>query len=174
MPKVTKPTYTGPKVNLWRHKDVETLWIDRTGSRMIEGIASTPRISSHKHSLSSDGCMIRFPIPLLSHHGFVGDTRHAPYKPDQIKIGEVVWIQKSPQAIRVRAIVDRNEAADYAWSLIEKGETLCFSVAAKKGTARVQALVDGAHFYDRWELEEVSVCRRGANPDCKFRIVRNG
>lgn len=162
----------GPRVRIHRADGVETLWIDHEGPRVIMGIASTPRISSHKHSLSSAGCQIRFPIPLLSSHGFVGDSRRAPWQPEQVKIGEVVWIQKSSRAVRVRAVLDDNEAADYAWKLIESGEVRAFSVAAVRGTARVQGVVEGAVFFDRWKLEEVSVCRRGANPDCQFSIYR--
>jgi hypothetical protein len=91
---------------------------------------------------------------------------------EQTRIGEIVWIQTSPRAIRVRAVVDHTAAGDYAWSPTERGETLCFSVATKPGTTKLQGLVDGVRFFSEWELKEVSVCRQGANPDCKFHILK--
>lgn len=164
--------YDGPKVRIHRDGGIETLWIQRSGSRMIEGIASTPTISNQT-SLSSMGCNIRFPIPLLSEHGRLAGSKGLPTRPEKLRIGEIVWISKSRESIRIRAVLDDNsEPADYAWKLILNGETRCLSVLAKNG--HTAAIVDGAKFYDTWELGEVSVCRRGANPDCKFRIVRNG
>lgn len=162
----------GEKVFSVHKNGVETLWLERKGLRMIEGIASTPAVNSHGYSLNSAGCKFEFPIPLLSKHGFVGDTRNAPYKPEQIKIGDVVWVQKSASAIRVRAIVDETLAGDHVWQLIESGEVRAFSAAATDDSFQCSAVVEGNRYFDRWKLLEVSVCRSGACPGATFEIFR--
>ncbi|MBB4262665.1 hypothetical protein [Bradyrhizobium sp. CIR3A] len=145
---------------------VETIWMKNaaggrlTAKRMIHGIASTPTINSHKYSLLSRGMMVKLPVPLLSSH-----------KGHATPIGQVVLVRKKADQIYVQAVVFHNEAADYAWKLIEQGETRCFSGAAAPDGYRVQGVVDGVTFYDRWTLGEVSVCRKGANPDCTFEIL---
>lgn len=124
---------------------------------MIQGIASTPTINSHKYSLSSGGCRARFPIPVLSGH-----AKGPP-------IGEVVLVRIAERSVFVEAIIfEGNPAADHAWKLIESGETRCFSGAADQSSWRLAGEVDGVKFYDSWWLKEVSVCRTGANPDCHF------
>jgi hypothetical protein len=129
---------------------------------MIRGIASTPRVNSHGYALLSRGMRARFPVPLLSQH-----------KGAATPIGEVVLIRKRAEDIFVHAIVGESEAADYAWDLIERGETRAFSGAAASG-AGVQGVVDDKTFYDEWRLKEVSVCRTGANADCVFEIMAPG
>lgn len=151
---------------------IEKLWIDKTGKRMIEGIASTGAMSSHKHSLNPRGCIARLPIPLLFGHGFKKDTRQYAFKTlESARIGEVVALQKSKEAVTVRAILDDSLAADAAWGLIESGKARCFSVAVLEGSDKMKGVVDGNLYFDQWELREVSVCFKGANPDCYFSIV---
>jgi hypothetical protein len=141
-------------------------------SRIIEGIASTPTVNMHGYSLSSKGCMVRLPCPVLFGHGHVGKTREkASGDTAAMKIGEVFYVRKSAESILVRAQIDSSEAGNYAWQLIQSGEARCFSGAADNKTLRIRGVVDGHTFYDAWELLEVSVCRKGANPDCTFQVI---
>ena len=160
----------GPHFHAQRNRDSETLWIELTGSRMIYGIASNPSVNSNGYSLSSKGCSVKFPIPLLSQHGHIGDTRNAPHKMSDSKIGEIVWLKKTADAIWVRAVIDHSLAGDHAWKLIRSGETRAFSTAAVESSIRLKGIVDGHRFFDRWLLKEVSVCRAGACPGATFDI----
>jgi hypothetical protein len=146
---------------------IEAVWIEVPhGSRMIHGIASTPTVSTNGNSRVMRGCrMPHLPIPLMfGHEGL----KHR-------GIGEVVFVQRSPSEIYVRAALFDNEAADYAWRLIESGEVRAFSVGPgdTKVKSYVQAEVDGVKFIEGWWLGEVSICRRGANPDCVFEIFKS-
>lgn len=151
---------------------VEKMWLERSGKRVIEGIASTGTLSSHGHSLNPKGCIVRLPVPLLFRHGFKKGSRELGYANVQdARIGDVVMVHKSKAAVIVRAIVDDSLAGDAAWELIESGKARCFSVSSMKGSAKLKGIVDGNNYFDQWELEEVSVCFKGANPDCCFEIV---
>ena len=130
----------------------------RPGKRRIHGIASTPMIDSHNSSLSSAGCMVRFPIPLLSSHSKFGKA-----------IGDVTLVRRCERQIFIQANIHENAAGDYAWGLIQDGELACLSVGP--ADSRLQAEVDGVKFYDQWRLKEVSICRKGANPDCIFEVL---
>ena len=127
--------------------------------RMIYGIASTPTINSHGYSLLTKGCVVRLPTPLLSAHAKFGGP-----------IGAVFHVEKSDSRLYVRARLFAGPAADYAWKLITSGETLSFSGAALPGSTTAEAEVDGVKFYSNWTLGEVSICRKGANPDCWAQI----
>jgi hypothetical protein len=131
-----------------------TIW--STGfrtKRMVHGIASTPTITTNNHSLSSAGCEIDFPIPLLCSHEELGS------------IGEVVMLRRSPREIyAICALHDDNLAANYAWSLVEQGTLRAFSVASER--SKIDGSVLGTRFYGEWKLREISLCKQGANPDC--------
>lgn len=155
------------------YKDgVETLFkVAAPTTRIIAGIASTPTVNSHGCSLSSRGCMVRLPTPLLFSHGFVGDTRNkASANVSDLQIGEIFYVRKSPESVFVKAHVWNTDAGNFAWQLIQSGEARCFSGAADQKSLRLRGVVDGHEFYDEWTLSEVSVCRKGANPDCTFEI----
>jgi hypothetical protein len=139
---------------------VEEMWLKGViGPRMIHGIATTPTVSSNMCSVSSEGCTVRLPTPLFCDH----DNGLQP-------IGSVFHFRKSSAKIYVRATIDEGRAAaDYAWKLIQLRELTCLSVATENG-AQIDAVVDGVRFYKAWRLKEVSVCRQGANPDCRFAI----
>jgi hypothetical protein len=152
------------KFGHWHSGDMQCIWIEGAKSeRMIDGIASTPTVNSHKYSLASAGCHIRLPVPLLSSH-----------KGHSTPIGEVVHVRKCPLQIYVRAIVHHGPAGDYAWEMIESGELRAFSGAAVQESWKLDGIVDGVSFYKNWTLREVSICREGANPDCWFDIYKAG
>ena len=55
------------------------------------------------------------------------------------------------------------------WRLINDGTLRSLSVA--KRNLVYDAEVDGVRYVRTWHLGEVSICRRGANPDCIFEVV---
>jgi HK97 family phage prohead protease len=127
--------------------------------RMIHGVAATPTITKHNQSKSPLGCEIKLPIPLL--------CSHSKY---ERPIGDVTLVRRDRRHIYIQASINENESGDYAWKLIEDGELKALSVGSNDG--QVQAEVDGVVFIDRWTLREVSIVRRGANPDCWFEIYK--
>lgn len=135
-------------------------------ARVITGIASTPTPArsgimpeGEKASLSSAGAEIDLPIPLLVAHEGNAATR----------IGDIVQIERSEDRIDFRAVLLGTRAADFAWALIEDGTLRAVSVLA--GDQTIGGVVDGVRFADKWRLKEISVCRYGANPDCRVEYM---
>jgi hypothetical protein len=59
------------------------------------------------------------------------------------------------------------------WNLIESGEVRCFSTESRsRDRGKDVAIVDGHKFVDRAKLNEISICRQGANPGATFHIVK--
>lgn len=134
------------------------------GRRRIHGIATTPTITANKTRSSSRGCHVKMPVPLL--------FGHEEYNGRMLPIGEVYLVQKCDHRVYVRAVLfDDSAAADHAWGLIERGDVRALSVGRKD--QQVGGVVDGIKFIDRWTLKEVSICRRAANPDAYFEILRD-
>ena len=127
--------------------------------RMIHGIASSPSINSNGVSRASKGCRVRFPLPLFCSHAEIGEP-----------IGAVVSVRLSEREIYAKAEIFNNAAGDYAWKLIEDGELRCFSAGSVDN--KVQGVVDGIKFISSWRMRELSICRKGANPDARFEIMR--
>ena len=163
--KSAEPRKNAPRVGVSRESGIETIWLKNAVGglpltrRMIHGIASTSSVDAQNHVLVSRGMMAKLPIPLLSQHaGHVSSP-----------IGVVTLVRKRDREIYViGTIFEKNEAADYAWSMILDGSVRCLSVGAR--VQRVQGIVDGIKFIDRWSVNEISICRQGANGDCRFEI----
>ncbi len=147
-----------------RRDGVEWLWLKGVASdRMIHGIASTPTINDHNYSLASEGMQAKLPVPLLSSH-----SKHI-----NSPVGQVFYLRKSAKEIYIRATIKRGPAGDLAWDLIESGELRCLSVAVDRNKpCHVEAEVEGITFYDKWHLQEVSLCKQGANSDCVFEVFK--
>jgi hypothetical protein len=150
--------YVGPLVRIKREGGIESITTGATGRRMIRGIAATPTISSKQRSFRSAGCQVKFPVPLLCAHHEMG------------QVGDVVLVEKGPERVIVHALFWQTEAARYAWDLVKAGEMGGLSM----GTASVRkTVVDGVTFHERWLLQEVSIVRTPANPDCTFEVMRD-
>jgi hypothetical protein len=164
-----------PQMRSHRSGDTETFEvIGWAGSRIIEGTASTPRPSLPNRSgasttiLHSLGCRVELlPIPLLCGHGMLGKA--TPLDVHAARIGEVVLVERSRERVRVRAVVDTTPVGDFVWSKIQAGELRAFSVLSR---SELETPLDGLKFVERWLMREVSVCRKGANQDATFTIVR--
>lgn len=128
-------------------------------SRIIHGLASSSTINSHDYAVVARGMGAVLPVPLLSGH-----------KGHDTPIGEVFYCRKTEKKIYVRAALYHNEAADYAWGLILKGELRAFSGAPQADGLKLQGIVEGKKFYSVWRLGEVSIAKRGANPDSIFEV----
>jgi hypothetical protein len=135
---------------------------DGRGSRVIEGAASTSTFTSKGQARKAEGCKVELPVPVLWRH-----EKHS-------KIGEVTYAAVSPQGVWVRCSIDHSARGDIAWQEIRSGRALCFSVGGGKGVAPAPGMMmaDGLLFPE-WVLNEVSVCPKGANPDCRFHVVRD-
>jgi hypothetical protein len=158
---------TGPRFHLYRARGIETITTGMVGSRMIRGIASTPTICSRrtedgktkKWRLKSSGCMARFPIPLKCDHHELG------------QIGDVTLVNISPQQVVIHGLIWDTDPATYAWeNLIKTGAMRCLSAGA---LATKRTVVDEIGFLERWLLEEVSIVRVPANPDCTFEVMKD-
>ncbi len=140
--------------------------------RVIHGVASTPRHSTPARkgaqvtSLNPMGCIPKSPLPIFSDHA---QHRHG----DSVKpIGQVSLVRLSCHKVFIRgSIFETGAAADHAWALIEKGDVRAVSVLSRE--RRLESIVDDVRFVSEWECLEVSVCREGANTDCKFEICED-
>jgi hypothetical protein len=154
---IEQPKVTGPRFYHYRRHGVETIATDQTGPRMIRGVVSTPTINTNKRSLKSSGCQARFPIPLKCDHHKLG------------QIGDVTLVTIEPTQVIIHALLWNTDAATYAWeNLIRTGEMRCLSAGA---VSIRKTIVDGITFAERWLLDEVSIVRVPANPDCTFEVM---
>lgn len=148
----------------------EVLGSSHGGIGMIAGLASTSRVDSHLESLSSEGCAVRLPIPLLCSHAKDANGRIVSNDMGETMIGRIVYFEKRPTEVRIRAVVDSTRAGRAAWQMIVQGELKCLSVGILRSSIKLRGVVDGVKYIDEWCLQEVSICRRGANPDCYFEV----
>lgn len=158
-----------------REGGTETIWLEKSATRMIHGTASTLTPNSHNYSLDPEGCRLTLPLPLLFGHGFIdinGNKRTKGYKNlEEAAIGEVVYLKKSQRGIYFRAILFETKAADHAWNLIVSGEANAISAGPDpKEEIKMSGIVDGVKYYSGWTMHEVSVCRQGANPDARCEV----
>jgi hypothetical protein len=168
-PKVEAPAQTPAYPRFWRYRKdgIETICTGQTGPRMIRGVASTPTIITYaqaadkaeKLRLKSAGCQAKFPIPLRCDHHELG------------QIGDVTLVSISPLKVVIQAMLWSTEAADYAWeNLVQSGGMRCLSAGA---TVIRKTVVDHIAFAERWLLNEVSIVRVPANPDCTFEVMKD-
>lgn len=131
------------------------------GDRVIRGIASTKTINSHNYSVYPMGMETKLPIPLRSSHALQGKG-----------IGSVYLFRRNAAVIYYEATVGHGIAEDYAWEKIESGYFQGVSLGWEDNGHHMQiaAIVDGTRFYDKWYGGELSLCKKGANPDCTCSI----
>jgi hypothetical protein len=104
-------------------------------------------VSSTGHSLSSEGCHVKFPVPLLFRHR----------KGQQV--GLVTCVRKTDSQIYVQADL----SDDIAWWLVEIGWLRGLSVGPADSV--FEATRDGAHYCTRGTMAEVSIVPTPANAD---------
>jgi len=134
--------------------------IDRRATdRLIHGLASSSTINEHDYALIARGMTAVLPLPVLSVH-----TGH------ECPLGQVFYIRANASKVYIRAQIFDTDAGDYAWNLIQCGDLRAFSGAAARDSMKLQGVVEKKKFYSEWRLGEVSICRKGANPDSIFEI----
>lgn len=112
---------------------------------MIEGCGTTNSTDTENSVIVPGGCEIpEMPIPLRWRHGK--------------DIGSICWVRKTPVAIFLRASIFENET--FIWRAFDDGEMFRMSIGFEKITE--PRLANGVLVYDRWRLDEVSVCQDGA------------
>ncbi|MCA0393961.1 MAG: hypothetical protein LCH70_07570 [Proteobacteria bacterium] len=160
---------------VWYEKagDGETFWLDATAERMIHGVVSTGTVNTHNYSLDPAGCEFKLPVPLLFRHAFKAGSRTCVTKNrDEAKIGSIVLIRRSKWQIYIQATIDKSLAGDAVWRFVVSGEARSMSGSAV--STRLRGVVDGVEYYDKWILDEGSITRKGANPDCWCEPYRPG
>jgi hypothetical protein len=133
-----------------------------TGTLRIHGIASTATINAHNYSVDPEGMEVTsLPVPLLASHDGRGSE----------PIGDVYHVRRHRSGVYVKACLRRHAAADFAMRKITEAGWSGLSCAMAPGSGRKLSVVDGVTFYDRWTMGEVSICPKGANPDCVFEVL---
>lgn len=138
--------------------------IEEPAGRKIWGIASTRSDTSKGFASNPRHCLAKIPTPLYSEHGRSGEKRHSG---EHAEIGYVYAIRLSPEAVKFKAVLASTMAADKAWELITSGEVAAVSISIDTShpATKQMGTVDGVVYYESWALKELSICRKGANPD---------
>jgi hypothetical protein len=145
------PKPSPPRCTITRDRGIETVALDcGRGPRMLHGIATTGYLRNGAR-FRPQGCIVQMPIPLLCSHHQKG------------RVGWITLVRKSEQQVYVQASLDATGAARHAWDLVLDGTLRALSIGASAEDDFT--VVDGAKFYENWSLSEVSLVRRGANPD---------
>lgn len=139
------------------HNDIVTCSYDRSLTRSIAGVCSTPTICNNISYLSR-GAVLKVPVPLLWEHNPQGGP-----------IGQVTYLHKTPKQITISAVIFSNAAGDHAWQTFQTDE-LMTGLSIGCDDLHMLAKVDGVRFYNRFVIKEVSVTRNPVNPDCHFRF----
>lgn len=131
------------------------------GRRIIEGIATTPRVDRAGDTIDPKGLAFQLPLPLL--------WQHDPLRP----FGNVVAASVTPDGIRFRAEVSPEgvlDAIDNNWSQIVAGLVRFLSIGFR-ATATPKKTKTGFH-YPAAEWLELSAVTIPANPDCAITTIK--
>lgn len=131
------------------------------GARVIEGIATTPRVDRAGDTIDPLGVEFALPLPLL--------WQHDAERP----IGDVVSAKVTPQGITFRAIVRESPdlpALNTRWAELKTGLVKGVSIGFR-ATKPPTATKTGLH-YSATEWLELSCVTIAANPDCTVTHVK--
>lgn len=133
---------------------------EENGARIIEGIATTPRVDRAGDTIDPLGAEFELPLTLL--------WQHDPRDP----IGEVVSAEVTPEGIRFRAEVTGPGIAeiDTYWQKLQRGLVKSLSIGFRAKSPPKQTRT-GYH-YKETELLELSCVTIGANPDCRITAIK--
>lgn len=133
--------------------------------RIIEGIASTPRVDRAFDVVEPLGAEWELPCPFLLDHAH------------EAAIGEVEVAEATARGIRFRARVFKptegaaKELCDRGWSLIRSGLRKYVSIGFR--ALDVESLPGGGSRFVQWELLEISAVSIPANPDARIETVKS-
>lgn len=138
--------------------------------RIIEGIASTPRIDRAGDIVESQGAAYELPIPFLLDHDHT------------LAVGEVELAEVTATGIRFRARIKKisepgaaKDLVDKAWSLLKAGLRKYVSIGFRP--IEYEMMAEGGARFLSWEWLELSACAIPAQPDAKIiglKSVRGG
>jgi HK97 family phage prohead protease/HK97 family phage major capsid protein len=133
---------------------------DAEGTRIIEGIATTPAEDRMGDVVLSEGAVFQLPIPLL--------WQHNPAQP----IGNVTTAHVTPQGIRIRAEIapaGTLSAIDGHWSELKSGLVRYLSIGFRELKSKAGK---AGRVFTSWEWLELSAVTIPANADTAITTVR--
>lgn len=131
------------------------------GQRILEGIATTPRVDRAGDTIDPKGLAFQLPLPLL--------WQHDPERP----IGNVVAAAVTPAGITFRAVLPpegTHNIVDLRWSELTAGLVRFLSIGFR-ATATPKKTATGYH-YPKAEWLELSAVTIPANPDCAITALK--
>lgn len=131
------------------------------GERIIEGIATTPRVDRAGDTIDPLGLEFVLPIPLL--------WQHDPERP----IGEVISAKVTPQGVTFRAVVQQNDALpalNTRWAEITSGLVKGMSIGFR--ATKPPTPTKTGYRYGSTEWLELSCVTIAANPDCAITTIK--
>lgn len=129
--------------------------------RVVEGIASTPRVDRQRDSVDPLGAEFELPIPFLLDHDHLS------------AVGEVESAEVTKTGIRFRARLAKisepgpvKDLCDSAWTLLRNGLRKFVSIGFRPLDA--EPMANGGLRFRAWEWLELSACAVAANPDARI------
>lgn len=139
----------------------ETKAYESDGQRIIEGIATTPRVDRSGDTIDPKGLEFSLPLPLLWQHD-----------PERV-IGNVVAATVTPEGIKFRATLAAAgtlNAIDNHWAELTTGLVRFLSIGFR-ALVPPKATRTGFH-YPKAEWLELSAVTIPANPDCAITTIK--
>lgn len=136
--------------------------LEKSPTRIVEGWASTGRVSTNNQAVNTKTCIVSLPTPLCVSHGRLQDGKKVTAK--QGAVGEIFEATCSDEGVYIKAAIWNTKAGDHAWRLVQDGTLKELSIAARDGSSTLNGVVRGVRYYDKWALSEVSLCPKGACP----------
>jgi len=134
---------------------------------MIHGVALSERVLSDQYQVNrvmlARGCPLDVPVPLLYEHS--GKA-----------IGEVIHLSWIGTKLYCRAIVFHNTGGERAWQEIVEYKLRGLSCAFECGhhQTKLRDDIGVVMEFDKYWVNEISVCHKPANGDCYFAIFSGG
>ena len=132
------------------------------GERIVEGIATTPRVDRAGDTIDPLGLAFNLPLPLLMQHD-----------PER-KLGEVISASATPEGVRFVARLwaqGVNSAVDQRWAEIKAGGWKKMSIGFR--ATRPPKATRTGYAYSNTEWLELSFVTIEANPDCTVTQIKS-
>jgi hypothetical protein len=143
--------------------------VDFPRRRVISGLASSGPHVYKQLSFDPMGCELSLPPIWFAHEDGKGSVNRLMSRTH--RIGETISLMKTPLGLFIEASIDETPGGRFAWELMCRGQAKALSINA--AALEIASLVDSIRFVSHWRLNEVSVCRCGADPAAKFHIIRD-
>ena len=138
--------------------------------RVIEGIATTPRVDKENEIVTSEAIAESLP-------SFMAIGAPITYMHTEFVVGvvEKAYI-RTDSSLFVRCRLFETEDVDMVWDLVQKGLVRSFSIAFRRVTTspqcRIQPMFRSSPcITSKVHLRSITLCQNPMNPDAKFEIV---